>query len=282
MPYPVTDYEVPKALKGTFLEEIMRSRVHEIVGARQKWPAEAIRASLERFPEPRSLRRALLRRHPAIIAEIKKASPSAGILRQDFDAVRLGRELEQGGAAAISVLTEVKYFQGGLENLAALRWHTRVPLLRKDFIVDPYQVLEARHAGSDAVLLIAALLDDESLGGLIGEAAGLGMEALVEVHSSEELDRALRAGAGMIGVNNRDLRTLEVSLEVSMELAREIPQDVLAVSESGIRSADDLRRLSEVGYRGFLVGELLMRVRSPRAALGELLVAGMAGRRRTA
>ncbi len=282
MPYPVTDYEVPKALAGTFLEEITRSRVHEIVGARRKWPAQAIRASLERFPEPRSLRRALLSRSPAIIAEIKKASPSAGVLRHDFDAAQLGRELEQGGAVAISVLTEAKYFRGGLENLAVLRWHARVPLLRKDFIVDPYQILEARHAGSDAVLLIAALLDDESLSGLIREVADLEMEALVEVHSSEELDRALRAGARIVGVNNRDLRTLDVSLEVSMELAREIPRDVLAVSESGIRTADDLRRLSEAGYKGFLVGELLMRARSPRAVLGELLVGGTGGRRRIA
>ncbi len=282
MPYPITDYALPQALAGTFLEEIMRSRIHEIVGAKKKWPAEAIRASLGTFPEPRSLRKALLSRSPAIIGEIKKASPSAGILRPDFDAAALGVELEQGGAVALSVLTEVKHFQGGLENLAVLRWHTKVPLLRKDFIVDPYQILEARHAGSDAVLLIAALLDDECLGGLIREAAGLGMESLVEVHSSEELDRALKAGAGIVGVNNRDLRTLKVSLEVSMELARGIPRDTIAVSESGIRSADDLRRLSEAGYRGFLIGELLMRARSPRAALGELLLEGRVSRRRTA
>ncbi|NWG12516.1 MAG: indole-3-glycerol phosphate synthase TrpC [Acidobacteria bacterium] len=276
----VADYRLPDALAGTFLEKIMRSRIHEIVGAKRNWPAEAIRASLERFPEPRSLRKALLRRSPAIIAEIKKASPSGGTLRHEFDPVNLGREFERGGAAALSVLTEVKYFQGGLENLAVLRWNTTLPLLRKDFIVDPYQILEARHAGSDAVLLVASLLDDESLKDLVVEARSLGMEAVVEVHTSGELDRALRAGAGIIGVNNRDLRTLDVSLEVSMQLAGGIPQDVVAISESGIRTPDDLRRLTDAGYRAFLIGEQLMRARSPRKALEDLILGGTAGRRR--
>jgi len=256
--------------------------MQEIAGARSKWPAEAIRNALDRFPEPRSLKNALIRRSPAIIAEVKKASPSAGVLRHDFEAGRLGRELERAGAAALSVLTEPAYFQGSLENLAILRWQTRIPLLRKDFIVDPYQVLEARHAGADAVLLIAALLDDSTLVCLLKEVADLEMEALVEVHSAEELNRAEQAGAALIGVNNRDLRSLEVSLAVSMELAAQIPKNAVAVSESGIRSAGDIRRLSEAGYRGFLIGAQLMRAPSPGAALGELLGSVTARARRSA
>ena len=264
------DYTLPGQLRGTFLEEVMRARIPEIVGACMKWPAEAIRPALERAPATRSLRRALMGKPPGIIAELKKASPSAGLLRRDFDPLMLGRELENAGAAALSVVTEPRYFQGRLEYIATLRWSAGVPILRKDFIVDSYQILEARHAGADSVLLIAALLDDASLRRLREETEALGMEALVEVHSAGELDRALQSGATTIGVNNRDLRTLQTSLDVSLELARRFPRDVLAISESGIRTADDIRRLSEAGYRGFLVGEQLMRSASPAAALAEL------------
>jgi len=264
------DYTLPGQLRGTFLEEVMRARIPEIVGACMKWPAEAIRPALERAPATRSLRRALMGKPPGIIAELKKASPSAGLLRRDFDPLMLGRELEDAGAAALSVVTEPRYFQGRLEYIATLRWSAGVPILRKDFIVDSYQILEARHAGADSVLLIAALLDDASLRRLREETEALGMEALVEVHSAGELDRALQSGATTIGVNNRDLRTLQTSLDVSLELARRFPRDVLAISESGIRTADDIRRLSEAGYRGFLVGEQLMRSTSPAAALAEL------------
>jgi len=264
------DYTLPGQLRGTFLEEVMRARIPEIVGACMKWPAEAIRPALERAPAARSLRRALMGKPPGIIAELKKASPSAGLLRRDFDPLMLGRELEDAGAAALSVVTEPRYFQGRLEYIATLRWSAGVPILRKDFIVDSYQILEARHAGADSVLLIAALLDDASLRRLREETEALGMEALVEVHSAGELDRALQSGATTIGVNNRDLRTLQTSLDVSLELAQRFPREVLAISESGIRTADDIRRLSEAGYRGFLVGEQLMRSTSPAAALAEL------------
>ena len=264
------DYTLPGQLRGTFLEEVMRARIPEIVGACMKWPAEAIRPALERAPATRSLRRALMGKPPGIIAELKKASPSAGLLRRDFDPLMLGRELEDAGAAALSVVTEPRYFQGRLEYIATLRWSAGVPILRKDFIVDSYQILEARHAGADSVLLIAALLDDASLRRLREETEALGMEALVEVHSAGELDRALQSGATTIGVNNRDLRTLQTSLDVSLELAQRFPREVLAISESGIRTADDIRRLSEAGYRGFLVGEQLMRSTSPAAALAEL------------
>jgi len=210
-------------------------------------------------------------RAPAIIAEIKRASPSAGLIRADFDPVKIAAEYQDSGAAALSIVTEVKNFRGGMEILARLRWNTKIPLLRKDFIIDPYQVLEARHVGADAVLLIAALLDTSALISLRAETERHGMAALIEVHNEPELQRALEAGATLVGVNNRDLRTFEVSLDVSLNLARIIPKGVLAVAESGIRTADDVRRLADVGYRGFLVGEHLMRSPSPGAALAQLL-----------
>jgi indole-3-glycerol phosphate synthase len=266
-----SDYRLPEALEGTILEKIMHARVHELVGAMSKFPAISIEAVLDRAPEVRSFRKALSSRSPAVIAEIKKASPSAGLIREDFNPEKIAREYQDSGAAALSVVTEVQHFHGGLEILALLRWSTKIPLLRKDFIVDPYQVLESRHAGADALLLIAALLDASMLKSLRVKAEQYGMEALIEVHNESELQRALDSGATLVGVNNRDLRTFEVSLDVSLNLARIIPNGILAVAESGIRTADDLRRLSDAGYRGFLVGEHLMRAPSPGAALAELI-----------
>ena len=266
-----SDYRLPKELEGTILEKIMHSRVHELIGAMKKFPAVAMESVLERAPEVRSFRNALKTHSPAIIAEIKRASPSAGVIRDDFDPVKIAEEYQGAGAAALSVITEVQHFRGGLENLSRIRWSNRLPLLRKDFIVDSYQVVEARHAGADAVLLIAALLDPADLKGLRIEAERLGMDALVEVHNEAELDRALESGATLIGVNNRNLRTFEVSLDVSINLARKMPKDVLAVSESGIHSAEDVQRLAGAGYRGFLVGEHLMRAQSPGNALKQLI-----------
>jgi indole-3-glycerol phosphate synthase len=275
------EYQLPENLKGTILEKIMHAKVHEIMGARMKFPAVSIESVLDRAPEIRPLKQALTSRSPAVIAEIKKASPSAGVIRMDFDPVKIAREYQHSGAAAISVITEVQHFQGGLEILALLRWNAKLPLLRKDFIVDPYQVLEARHAGADAVLLIAALLDASSLNNLKNEAERLGMDALVEVHDESELQKSLDAGATLIGVNNRDLRTFEVSLDVAINIARLLPRDVIAVAESGIHSADDIRKLADVGYRGFLVGEQLMRSPSPGAALSELISPRAASQRRS-
>jgi indole-3-glycerol phosphate synthase len=267
----VSDYRIPDGLKGTILEEIMHSKVHELLGARKKVPAAVLESVLEGAAEVRSFKKALSRRSPAVIAEIKKASPSAGLIRKDFDYIGIAREYQESGAAALSVITEVQHFHGGLEILASLRWNSPVPLLRKDFIIDSYQILEARHAGADAVLLIVALLDTATLQALRNEAERLGMEALVEVHSESELDRALASGATLIGVNNRDLRTFEVSLETALNLAPKMPKEVLSVAESGIRTAEDIRKLSDAGYRGFLVGEHLMRAPSPGKALRELL-----------
>jgi indole-3-glycerol phosphate synthase len=266
-----SDYRIPETLKGTILEGIMHAKAHELIGAKQKLPAVCLESVLDRAPEVRSFQRALKAHSPAIIAEIKKASPSAGQICQDFDPVKIAREYQKSGAAALSVITEVQHFRGGLEVLASVRWNCPLPLLRKDFIVDPYQILEARHAGADAVLLIAALLDAAVLKSLRMEAERFGMGALVEVHNELELGKALESGATLIGVNNRDLRTFEVSLEVALNLARKLPGHVLAVAESGIRSAEDVRRLSNAGYRGFLVGEHLMRAPSPGKALNELI-----------
>jgi indole-3-glycerol phosphate synthase len=266
------NYKLPAELQGTILERVVLARLPEVEAAKKKLPAKSIEAVLNRAPQVRSLRRTLARR-PGIIAEIKKASPSAGVLREDFDPIGIGIAYQRAGAAAISVVTEAGFFGGGLETLAVLRWQSDLPLLRKDFIVDPYQVLEARHAGADAVLLIAALLDTASLRKLRSCVQDLGMDALVEVHTESELERALEAGSTLIGVNSRDLRSFEVSLAACEHLATRLPREVMAIAESGIRAAEDIRRLARAGYRGFLIGETLVRAASPAAALGELVSA---------
>jgi indole-3-glycerol phosphate synthase len=271
MPDRTSEYQLPESLKGTILEKIVYDKMHELADAKRKLPASSIENVLDRAAEIRSFKKALEAHSPAIIAEIKKASPSAGLIRKDFDPIKIAHEYQDAGAAALSVITEVQNFHGGLEILSRLRWNTKAPLLRKDFIIDPYQVMEARHAGADAVLLIACLLTSAELANLRLEIERLGMDALVEVHNEPELEIALTAGATLIGVNNRDLRTFEVSIEVSMNLARQLPKNVLAVAESGIRTADDIKKLSGAGYRGFLVGERLMYAASPGAALAELL-----------
>ncbi len=270
----ILDYRIPDECRGTILEAIVRDKLHEVTGAKEKWPEPAIRMALERAPEVRSLTKALLRRKPAIIAEIKRASPSAGLLRKDFDPTWIAEQYESAGAAAISVVTEEKHFQGNIETIAGLRWRTRLPLLRKDFIVDSYQLYESRHAGADAVLLIVAILAPDLLRSLLSCTRGLGMEALVEVHTESELDKALEAGAEIIGVNNRDLRSMTVSLDISRNLARRIPENVVAVTESGISGTEDIARLLEAGYRGFLIGESLMRSTSPANKLAELVRRG--------
>jgi indole-3-glycerol phosphate synthase len=266
----MSNYTPPAAVQGTILEDIILSRMREVEEAKAKWPAESILGVLDRSPVVRSLRRALSSRAPGVIAEIKRASPSAGLLRADLDAASLAAEYQNNGAAAISVVTEGEHFRGRLEDLARLRWSVGVPLLRKDFIVDPWQLLESRHAGADAILLIVALLDGIRLRGMLAETGRLGMEALVEVHDELELKQALDAGALIVGVNNRDLRTFEVTLETSLRLGKSMPADVVAVAESGIRTRDDVRSLTAAGYRGLLVGETLVRAASPGAALREL------------
>jgi indole-3-glycerol phosphate synthase/phosphoribosylanthranilate isomerase len=213
-----------------------------------------------------------------VIAEFKRRSPSRGLIRDDLHPVNAAQAYEVAGAAALSVVTEEQFFGGSLEDLKEARSATLLPVLRKDFVVDPYQVWEAWYAGADAVLLIVAAVDDATLADLVAVTHELGLDALVEVHERAELERALAAGARAIGVNNRDLRTMEVRLETALELAPHLPAHVVGVAESGVAGAGDLRRLRDVGYDAFLVGEHLMSARDPGAAL-ETLIRESASRR---
>lgn len=208
---------------------------------------------------------------PAIIAELKKASPSKGMLREDYRPAAIARSYEQVGAAAISVLTDEEFFQGSLEDLAVVSQTVRIPVLRKDFILDPFQVLEARAAGADAVLLIVAAHADKDLLELSAAARRLRLDVLCEVHDREELARALDLGFDLVGVNSRDLKTLQVDPRRHFELIPHMPEEVLRVAESGIRSAADVEELMGIGYDAFLVGETLMRQPEPAAALALLL-----------
>jgi indole-3-glycerol phosphate synthase len=208
-----------------------------------------------------------------VIAECKRRSPSRGVLRVDYDAAAIARAYEAAGAAAISVLTEPTFFDGSLADLAAVRATVDVPLLRKDFIVSEYQLLEARAAGADAVLLIVAALAPDALRRLLKRAEALGLDVLVEVHDRRELQSAIDAGAAVIGVNNRNLRTLAVDVHASEDLIARMPPGVVAVSESGLKSAGDLDRLGRLGYRAFLIGERFMTDPDPGTALRNLLAA---------
>ena len=207
----------------------------------------------------------------AVIAELKKASPSKGLIRAEFDSAQLARELESAGAACLSVLTDEEFFQGSLENLRVASAAVRIPCLRKDFIVDEFQLLEARANSADAVLLIVAALDQAALLVLARAVKAHGLDVLCEVHDGEELQRAVDAGCDLIGVNTRDLRTFQVSLETAFRLAEKFPAGVVRVAESGIHSADDIARLKAAGYGAFLVGESLMRAEHPGEALRSLL-----------
>ncbi|HEY8534868.1 MAG TPA: indole-3-glycerol phosphate synthase TrpC [Vicinamibacterales bacterium] len=250
-----------------------RTRVQD---AKARRPASVLEAEAAARPRPRGFRAALDQPGLRVIAECKRRSPSRGVLCAEYDPVAIARRYAEAGAAAISVLTEPTFFDGALEHLAAVRAAVDLPLLRKDFIVDPYQLLEARAAGADAVLLIVAALDDRTLRALQHDAQALGLDALVEVHDEQELDRALAAGATLVGVNNRNLRTLAVDVGASERLAPRLPRDVVGVAESGLRTHEDLVRLQAAGYRAFLVGERFMTTPDPGAALRELLGQGAA------
>jgi len=210
-----------------------------------------------------------------VIAECKRRSPSKGVLAADYDPVRIATQYQQGGAAAISVLTEPTFFDGSLEHLAAVRARVRLPLLRKDFIVDEYQLFEARAAGADAVLLIVAALEQKNLVALQARAWELGLATLVEVHDEAELTRAIDSGARVIGVNNRNLRTLTVDVEASDRLAARMPRSVIGVSESGLKSREELDRLAAAGYKAFLIGERFMTDPDPAHAIAELMGSGV-------
>ena len=227
----------------------------------------------ERDPDPEGFGKGWGEGKSAIrlIAEVKKASPSKGLIRPDFDPVEIAKTYEQAGASAISVLTDEKYFQGRLDYLKAVREAVGLPLLRKDFIIDPYQIYEARAAGADAILLIVAALSKSELSEFMILADELGMASLVEVHAAEELDIALETGVRIIGINNRNLQTFETKLETTLELAARVPPDKVLVSESGIFTRADVERLMEVGVDAILVGESLMREPDPGVKVKELL-----------
>lgn len=208
---------------------------------------------------------------PAIIAEIKKASPARGLLTEEFEPARIARDYEHGGAAALSVLTDEKFFCGSLSDLREARNAVTLPVLRKDFIISELQILEAAATGADAILLIAAVLDEDQLRRFREFASQFLLAALIEVHDRDELAKAVDSGASIIGVNNRDLHTFETRVETSLDLARHIPPNVVAVSESGIRDRSQVRLLFDAGYRAFLVGEHLMRSADPVHALRSLL-----------
>jgi indole-3-glycerol phosphate synthase len=259
----------------------MAAILERIVAATRVRVAEAKRNAdlreLERRAEqhvPRGFRRALAlksREGVAVIAELKKASPSKGLIRADFRPADLARELEAAGAAALSVLTDEEFFQGSLENLRKASAAVKIPCLRKDFIIDEFQLLEARANAADAVLLIVAALSSEELSTHAAGARRHGLDVLCEVHDGEELQRALDAGCDLIGVNTRDLRTFKVDLETAFRLAEKFPANVIRVAESGIHSVEDVARLQAAGYNAFLVGESLMRADLPGDALRELM-----------
>lgn len=206
-----------------------------------------------------------------LIAEVKKASPSKGVIRADFDAVKIARAYEESGASCISVLTEEKFFQGKIEYLDGIRRAVGLPLLRKDFIIDEYQIFEARAAGADAVLLIAACLERQQIEDFLGIAGQIGLDALVESHTYKELDKALFSGAGIVGINNRNLSTFSVSLQTTLDLLKDIPEDRTVVSESGIKTRDDVVMLQKAGVDAILVGESLMREKDIGKKVKELL-----------
>jgi len=261
----------------TRLDTILTATRAAVAAARERVPIAELERRGARHT-PRGWSKALRRRAekgPAIIAEIKKASPSKGLIRADFDVEWIARRYEAGGAAALSVLTDERYFQGGLRNLEQASAAVGLPCLRKDFMVDAYQIVEARAHAADAILLITAALTDAEMERFAAAAHAAELDVLVEVHTADELDRVLNTlgetGADAIGVNNRDLKTFDVRMETSMELVERIPAAVVRVAESGITTGDDVGRLRTAGFDAFLIGESLMRQADPGTALRELL-----------
>jgi indole-3-glycerol phosphate synthase len=256
----------------TILDDIVTSKRREVAAARLRMPLEEMEVQAAAAPPVRDFRAALAGPGPIqLIAEVKKASPSAQVIRADFDPIAIARIYQAHGAACLSVLTDVPYFQGHLSYLARIRASVAIPLLRKDFIIDEYQVIEARLAGADAILLIAEILDDATLARLLERARGLGMSALVELHDEANLPRVLAAGADLVGINNRDLRRFVTDLEQTLRLRDRIPPEVALVSESGIRTRRDVERLEAAGISAILVGESLMRADDIGLAVERLL-----------
>jgi indole-3-glycerol phosphate synthase len=258
---------------GTILDRIVADKREELAAAHRLVPLAGLKARLPQAPPSRPFADALHRDSLRLIAEVKKASPSRGLLREDFDPVALARSYAEAGAAAVSVLTDEPHFQGSLDHLASIRsaLPDGPPLLRKDFLFDPYQLYEARARGADAVLLITAVLDSALLAELLGLATTLEMDALVEVHDGPELERALAVGARLVGVNNRDLRTFDVDLATTERLRPLIPPEVTVVAESGVSTRADIERLQARGVHAVLIGEALVTAPDPAAKIRDLM-----------
>jgi indole-3-glycerol phosphate synthase len=259
-------------MSATILEKIVATKRDEVEVARAKISADELRARLADAPPVRDFFAPLAQSDSIqLIAEVKKASPSAGIIRDDFDPVTIAKIYESHGAACISVLTDVHYFQGSLDYLTAIRHAVGIPVLRKDFVIDSYQLLEARAAGADAVLLIAECLDDCNLRKLYNEAIELGLVPLIELYEPTNLPRVLETGTNLIGINNRNLHTFQVDLDHTLRMRREMPDDCVVVGESGIKTHADAKRLEAGGVKAMLVGESLMREKNIGSAVDALL-----------
>lgn len=266
---------------GTVLDRILAHKQTEVAEHSQSEPLPAMRERARKQAPARGFARALQAQVAAgragVIAEVKKASPSQGVIRADFDPAALACSYARGGAACLSVLTDQAFFQGHDEHLQAARAASGLPVLRKDFVLDPWQVWQARALGADAVLLIVAALEDERLAELAASADEAGLDALMEVHTAAELERALRFDAALIGINNRDLHTFETRLDTTLALQPRVPGDRVLVTESGLHTPADVQRMRSAGVHAFLVGESLMRAEDPGAALAELFPDALSG-----
>ena len=255
-----------------FWEKVTEIKKEEIAKRKLLFPLKEMEEMVSRLPPPRGFMEAISHHAPmALIAEIKRSSPSAGVINKDVDLHRIASAYEAGGACAISVLTETHFFNGKLSHLIQLKEITSLPFLQKDFILDPFQIYEGRALGADAILLIASLLDRNELKDFAQLAQSLQLVPLVEVHDESDLEKTSALDLSLIGINNRDLRTLEVDLKTTLRLKKEIPSGKKVISESGIRSAEDVRLLREAGVDGILVGEILMRSSDPTSKIRELL-----------
>jgi len=261
-------------LAADILQRILAAKRAEVAAARRAVPPDQLEARARAAPPPRDFVRAIrgriAKRQPAVIAEIKRASPSKGLLREDYDPAAIARGYEAAGAACLSVLTDREFFLGAAEHLVAARAACALPVLRKDFVIDAYQVAEARALGADCILLIAAALEPAAMRELEARAQDLGMAVLVEVHDEFELDAALELATPLIGINNRNLRSFETRLETTLELMRKVPGGRIVIAESGIAAQADVHRLSSAGVSAFLIGEAFMREPRPGEALQRL------------
>ncbi len=255
------------------LDKIIENKRSEVERTKKSKPLDSLKSELQNIDSTKGFYECISPDGSTkVIAEIKRASPSKGVLRSDFDPVEISKSYASGGASAISVLTDSRFFKGTLNHLRNVRSSVEIPLLRKDFIIDPYQVYESRFYGADAILLIVAALDSTILRELLELAHSLEMDALVEIHDERELDKAIEAGSKIIGINNRDLKTFDVSLETSLRLCRLIPSEKIIISESGIGSIEDIKRLRSAGISVLLIGETFMRAPKPGEELRKLLL----------